>query len=139
MLDNYERRSMSEVKPLKVLVSVFAFSPVKGSEFAIGWDYVRAISARHKVWVIARSTEREETEEYLRQHPDAMPNVTVHYLPFSSSSFSFPLWELAFYPMMRQWQRKALQLGRALDAEIHFDLIHHVTATGFRDPGYLWK
>ena len=130
---------MSEVRPLKVLVSAFAFSPVKGSEYAVGWDYVRAISARHRVWVIARSTEQEETEEYLRQHPDAMTNVTVHYLPFSSNPFKFPLWELAFYPMMWQWQRKALQLGRALDAEIDFDLIHHLTATGFREPGYLWK
>jgi glycosyltransferase involved in cell wall biosynthesis len=26
-----------------------------------------------------------------------------------------------------------------LDAEIDFDLIHQITATGFREPGYLWK
>ena len=81
---------MSEVRPLKVLVSAFAFSPVKGSEFSVGWDYVRAIASRHKVWVIARSNEREETELYLHQHPDAMPNVTIHYLPFTSRSFDFP-------------------------------------------------
>jgi glycosyltransferase involved in cell wall biosynthesis len=130
---------MSEVRALKVLVSAFAFSPTKGSEFSVGWNYVRAIAVRHKVWVIARSSERDETEAYLRQHPDAMPNVTVHYIPFPSHSFKFPMWELVFYPMMRQWQRKALKLGCALDAEINFDLIHHVTATGFREPGYLWK
>jgi hypothetical protein len=47
---------MNELKPLKVLVSAFAFSPVKGSEFAVGWNYVRAIASKHKVWVIARST-----------------------------------------------------------------------------------
>jgi hypothetical protein len=56
------------------------------------------MAARQKVWVIARGTGREETEEYLRQHPDAVHNVTVYYLPFLSASFSFPLWELAFYP-----------------------------------------
>ena len=130
---------MNELKPLKVLVSAFAFSPVKGSEFAVGWNYVRAIASKHKVWVIARSTEKEETEQYLLQHPDAMPNVSVHYLPFSSNSFKFPMWQLAFYPMMRHWQWKAYQLGRALDAEIDFDLIHHVCTIGFREPGYLWK
>lgn len=130
---------MSEVRSLKVLVSAFAFSPVKGSEFSVGWDYVRAIASRHRVWVIARSTEKEETEQYLLQHPDAMPNVTVHYLPFTSRGFNFPLWELVFYPMMRHWQWRAYQLGRALDAEIDFDLIHHVNAIGFREPGYLWK
>jgi glycosyltransferase involved in cell wall biosynthesis len=26
-----------------------------------------------------------------------------------------------------------------LDAQIDFDLIHHITGTGFREPGYLWK
>jgi glycosyltransferase involved in cell wall biosynthesis len=30
-------------------------------------------------------------------------------------------------------------LARDLDAQIDFDLIHHVTGTGFREPGYLWK
>jgi glycosyltransferase involved in cell wall biosynthesis len=130
---------MSEMKPLKVLVSSFAFSPVKGSEFSVGWDYTRAIASRHKVWVIARSTEREETERYLLQHPDAMQNITIYYIPFTSRVFNFPLWELVFYPMMNQWQRRAYQLGRSLNKEIDFDLIHHVTTTGFREPGYLWK
>jgi glycosyltransferase involved in cell wall biosynthesis len=130
---------MNELKPLKVLVSAFAFSPVKGSEFAVGWNYVRAIASKHKVWVIARSTEKKETEQYLLQHPDAMPNVSVHYLPFSSNFFTFPMWQLVFYPLMRRWQWKAYQLGRALDAEIDFDLIHHVCTIGFREPGYLWK
>jgi len=130
---------MSEVRPLKVLVSAFAFSPVKGSEFAFGWDSVRAIASRHRVWVIARSNEREETEKYLLQHPNAMSNVVVHYLPFTSRVFNFPLWEFVFYPAMWHWQWRAYKLGRSLDAEIDFDLIHHVTATGFREPGHLWK
>jgi glycosyltransferase involved in cell wall biosynthesis len=130
---------MSEVRPLKVLVSAFAFSPVKGSEFAIGWDYVRAIAARHKVWVIARSNERAETEKYLSQHPDAMPNVTVHYIPFPSRSFDFPLGEIPYYFTYKHWQWLAYRLGYSLDAEIDFDLIHQITSTGFREPGYLWK
>src|ERR1035441_9909937 len=130
---------MNELKPLKVLVSAFAFSPVKGSEFAIGWDYVRAIASKHKVWVIARSNEREKTEEYLHEHPDAMHNVVVHYFPFTSQSFDFPLGEVPYYLRYRHWQWRAYQLGRALDAEIDFDLIHQITATGFREPGYLWK
>ena len=129
------------MKPLKVLVSAFAFSPIKGSEFSVGWDYVRAIASRHKVWVIAGSTDadKEETELYLHQHPDVMPNVTIHYLPFTSRSFDFPLWEIPFYLMVKQWQWRAYQLGRVLDAQVGFDLIHHVTTTGFREPGYLWK
>jgi glycosyltransferase involved in cell wall biosynthesis len=130
---------MSEVKPLKVLVSAFAFSPIKGSEFSVGWDYVRAIAARHKVWVIARSEERAETEVYLSKNPDALANVTVHYVSWYPRRFKVPLWEIAFYFLYRNWQWRAYKLARTLDAEFNFDLIHHVTTTGFRDPGYMWK
>src|SRR5579863_9551292 len=126
-------------RQLRVLVSAFAYSPVKGSEFAIGWDYVRAIAAHHQVWVIARSTEKDETESYLRQNPDAMPNTTVHYIPWTDMHFNFPLWEIPFSIHYRRWNRNAYQLAKALDSKIDFDLIHHITATGFREPGFLWK
>jgi len=131
--------SMDQTAPLKVLVSAFAFSPIKGSEFAVGWDYTCAIAARHKVWVIARSNEREETEQYLLKHPEAMSNVTVHYLPFTSKSFDFPWSAIPFHFAYMGWQRRALYLGRILDIEIDFDLVHDVCLTGFRKPGYLWK
>lgn len=36
--------------------------------------------------------------------------------------------------LMRWWQWKAYELERALDAEINFNPIHHVTATGSREP-----
>ena len=123
----------------KVLVSAFAFSPIKGSEFASGWDYVRAIAAHNQVWVITRSNERKETEEYLQQHPDVIPGLTVHYVPWTSMRFNFPLWEIRFTILYRSWQQKVYRLARDLHSEIHFDLIHHVGATGFREPGYLWK
>lgn len=132
-------QSESAGRSLRVLVSVFAFSPVKGSEFAIGWDYVRAIAAHHQVWAIARSTEKDETDAYLRQHPDAMPTITVHYVPWTDMQFNFPLWEIPFSVLYRRWHWQAYQLASTLDAKINFDLIHHITATGFREPGFLWK
>jgi glycosyltransferase involved in cell wall biosynthesis len=136
-----EMRSQPETgnTQLKVLVSAFAYSPVKGSEFAIGWDFARAIAAHHQVWVIARSTEREETESYLRQNPSAMPNTTVHYIPWTDMQFNFPLWEIPFSILYRRWQWQAYQLASALDSKIGFDLIQQITATGFREPGFLWK
>jgi glycosyltransferase involved in cell wall biosynthesis len=138
---NVEMNLQSKIasRPLKVLVSAFAFSPVRGSEFAIGWDYVRAIAAHHQVWVIARGTEKDETESYLRQNPDAMPNTIVHYVPWTDMQFNFPLWEIPFSIQYRRWQWQAYQLASALDSKIDFDLTHHITATGFREPGFLWK
>ncbi|HTV15206.1 MAG TPA: glycosyltransferase family 4 protein [Acidobacteriaceae bacterium] len=130
---------MSETQPLKVLVSAFWFSPVQGSECAVGWDYVRAIAARHKVWVITRTVEREETELYLRQHPELLPNVTLHYIPMKDRTFYFPLREVVYALIYKGWQKQALAYARRLDAEIDFDLIHQLNGIGFREPGYLWK
>lgn len=130
---------MIEVRPLKVLVSAFNFSPIKGSEYSVGWDYTRAIATRHKVWVITMSEGREETEKYLHCHPDVMPNVTVHYVPWTSRSFNGPLWEIPYYSQYREWERRAYRLACELDAQVDFDLTHQVTGTGFRHPGHLWK
>ena len=60
---------MNQDRPLKVLVSCFKFSPVKGSEFATGWNYVKAISLRHKVWVVTRSNERERRSSICASNP----------------------------------------------------------------------
>jgi glycosyltransferase involved in cell wall biosynthesis len=130
---------MTEQRPLKVLVAAYAFSPIRGSEFATGWDYVRAIAARHRVWVIARSNEQQQTEEFLHQHSEVLHNVRVHYVPFTSRSFSYPLGEIPYYFLYRYWQWRAYRLGRTLDKTFDFDLVHHINGTGFREPGYLWK
>jgi len=100
---------------------------------------VRAIPRRHKVWVITRSLEKEETEQYLLQHPDALPNVTVHYVEERYRNIDHPLGKITNFWRYQYWQRDAYRLGRILDAQIDFDLIHHVTGTGFREPGHLWK
>ena len=130
---------MNKVRQLKVLVTAHAFSPIKGSEYAIGWDYVRAIAAQHKVWVLTKSTEKEDIEQYLSLHPDVMPNVTVHYVPWIHRAFIFPLDVIDVYFLQRRWHWQAYRLARALDAQMDFDLMHQVTCTSFREPGHLWK
>jgi hypothetical protein len=121
-----EKSLVSETRPLKVLVSAFAFSPIKGSEFGVGWDYVRAVALRHKVWVITRSNEREETEQYLQHHRDALCNVSVHYVPLKNRTINIPLREIVYGLIYRNWQQRAYRLARALDAEVDFDLVHHL-------------
>jgi glycosyltransferase involved in cell wall biosynthesis len=134
-----EELPASVPRPLKVLVSAFAFSPVKGSEFGVGWDYVRAVALKHKVWVITRSIEREETEEYMRHHAGELRNVSVHYVPLKNRTINIPFREIVYGLIYRNWQQRAYRLARALDAEVDFDLIHHLNGIGFREPGYLWK
>lgn len=130
---------MSEMRSLKVLVSAFACNPTRGSECSIGWDYVRAIALRNKVWVITRSLEREEIEQYLVRHPDAISNVTFHYVGERFRNLSNLLGIVTNYWRYQLWHWDAYRAARSLDERINFDLVHHVTGTGFREPGHLWK
>jgi len=123
---------------LKVLVSAFWFSPTRGSECGVGWNYVKAIAARHRVWVITRTDEREDTEQYLREVPEALLNIRIHYLSMTDKKFRFPIRQVVYARIYEEWQRRACQMARDLDSEIQFDLIHQLNGIGFREPGYLW-
>lgn len=130
---------MPESRPLKVLVSAFAFSPVRGSEHAVGWDFVQAIAARNKVWVVTRDLNQPEVEAFKAQHPERFQNISVHYVPLSHKDIRIPLREVIYAMRYASWQRKTYRLAQALDSEIQFDLIHQLNGIGFREPGYLWK
>lgn len=126
-------------KTLKVLVSAFAVSPSRGSEYAVGWEWVKAIAGRHSVWVITREPEREEIEAYLRDHPGELTNVSFHFVPWHEPSYSGVLLHVVYRLRYVQWQKQCFAVARKLDAEVDFDIIHHLNTTGFREPGFLWK
>ncbi len=130
---------MKGIRPLNVLVSAFNFNPIRGSECSVGWNYVRAIASHNKVWVITRMIEKEEIEQYLLDHPDAMSNISVHYVRERYKNLDNPLGKISNFLRYMYWQWDAYRAGRTLNAQIDFDLVHHITGTGFREPGHLWK
>ena len=126
-------------KPMKVLVSAFAASPVRGSEFAVGWEWIQAIAERHQVWVITRESEREEIESYLSAHPSELANVSFRYVPWNEPTNQGIFLHVVYTRRYIQWQKQCLAAARELDAKENFNIIHHINGTGFREPGFLWK
>src|SRR3954463_9598639 len=126
-------------KSLKILVSAFAACPDRGSEYAVGWEWIQAIGAQHHVWAITMEASRGEIEEYIRQHPTALSNVSFHYIFYKRSSKSGAIWYLFHFLRYLRWQRRCFALAKQLDSKIDFDIIHHLNGTGFREPGFLWK
>ena len=62
-----------------ILVLAYAVSPSKGSEYAVAWNYVTAMSCYHRLTVLYGTSgehmgDTVEMERYLREHP--VPNVT---------------------------------------------------------------
>ena len=134
-----EDRPVDPRKSLKILVSAFAASPDRGSEYAVGWEWIRSIGAQHHVWAITMEASRGEIEEYIRRHPTELSNVSFHYIPYTRSSQQGPLWYFVHIPRYLLWQRRCFALAKALDKQFDFDLVHQLTGTGFREPGFLWK
>jgi len=68
---------------LKVLASVYACEPDKGSEPGVGWNWVKQIARFHEVWAITRGNNRDPIERGLAKQP--IPNVRWVY-------FDLPRW-----------------------------------------------
>lgn len=132
----------------RLLVSVFAFSPVRGSEPGIGWNIASRLAAYHDVTILCcpklgNENYRQELEEYLKKH-GPVSGMEVCYIepPLLSRLFQKPLISFAtplYFVGYAAWQRAAFAQAKRLHRQRAFDLVHQLTFTGFREPGYLWK
>ena len=120
---------------MKVLVSAYACEPDKGSESAVGWNWVLQISRWHEVWVITRANNRDPIEKALAKEP--LPNVHWVY-------FDLPCWarfwkkgERGLHSYYYLWQLGAYFVARKLHREVGFDLAHHVTFVNYWMPSFL--
>lgn len=122
---------------MKLLVSAYACEPGKGSEPAVGWNWVRALLRRgYQVHVITRSNNRATIESAADSRH---PALTFHY-------YDLPRWARAwkrrpgglyvYYPL---WQWGAYRLAASLHATEHFDRVHHVTFASFRQPSFMGR
>ncbi len=120
---------------LKVLASVYACEPDKGSEPGVGWNWVKQIARFHEVWAITRGNNRDPIERGLAKQP--IPNVRWVY-------FDLPRWT-RFWKKGRHgvhlyyylWQIGVYFLGKRLHREVGFDLVHHIAFGNYWLPSFL--
>jgi glycosyltransferase involved in cell wall biosynthesis len=142
--------SLPAGRRLRVLVCAFAASPLRGSEASIGWNIPLHVARYHDVSVL---TVDEAVGEPLREEIDAwvrdkgpITGLTFHFVQrrwisrlllrrYPNESLFLPL----FYLGYRVWQRAAFREAQRLHAEQPFDVVHHLSITGYREPGYVWK
>jgi glycosyltransferase involved in cell wall biosynthesis len=120
---------------LRVLVSAYACEPGKGSEPAVGWNWVHQIARFHEVWVITRANNRAAVEKALAEEP--LSNVHWVY-------FDLPWW-MRFWKRKQRgvhlyyhlWQLAIFFVGRKLHRQHRFDIIHHITFGQYWVPSSL--
>lgn len=127
---------------MKVLVSCYACSPVRGSEPGMGWRFIRELAKEHELFVITASkTQEQDTliERHVLEHPDEWVNVRFRYIPGLVEHPLDSICPLFYYDRYRRWHQAAYRMALAWDAEEHFDVVHQLNMAGYREPGYLWQ
>ena len=138
---------MAHAKP-RLLVCAYAFSPVLGSEFAQGWNYVREMAGRYRLTVLVGSSDGRmggfaylTNPEVLALGPDVeivpvAPDRLCQLIRFLDVRVGLT-W--LFVLGLRHWHRLALDKARALHAATPFVAVHQLGPVGFRNPGLLYR
>jgi glycosyltransferase involved in cell wall biosynthesis len=127
-------------KRLKVLISAYACSPLRGSEPGVGWGFIKALAEHHDLWIL---TEKEkfqaEVEIALQKDPKLASKVQFHFIQKKRNRTLRKIWPPSYYRYYRRWHWDAFLFAQQLHEKVGFDLAHQLTMVGFREPGYLWQ
>ncbi|MDQ3451676.1 MAG: glycosyltransferase [Actinomycetota bacterium] len=116
---------------MRVLLSALACEPGKGSEPEVGYRAALAAAQRHDVWVLTDDASVGPLQAALADEPDGA-RIRVHGIPFADAEFGrSTAGVLAFQWHYNRWQRKVARVSAELDAEIDFDVVHHVTLASY--------
>lgn len=134
---------------LNILLSAYYCSPYKGSESAIGWQTAIALAKDHNITVLCGDLQSEsptgnDIERYCQLH-ELPPSLKICHIQVSGIARAIhqlhlvPGFWFLYYVAYRMWQLQAFEKVRGIHAQEPFDLAHHLTVMGYRQPGYLWK
>ena len=133
---------------LRVLACAYACNPFRGSEEAVGWNWVRAVAARCEVTVITAAFHRDDIERARATTDSWARSVRFEYVPHRPWHYApTPLWlrveSSLLKPLMnhayRLWLGDAFTLAKELAQSQRFGLVHQLTYVGYRFPGHLWR
>lgn len=121
-----------------ILATCYAVNPYKGSEDAMGWNFVNQIARFNKVYAVTRENNKTAIEKYISENPNAVyNNITFLY-------FDLPYWmrfwkkggrgAMLYYYM---WQKGIVNFVRKQN--IDFDIAHNVNFHNDWTPSFLWK
>jgi glycosyltransferase involved in cell wall biosynthesis len=121
---------------MRLLISAYACAPNRGSEHGSAWNWVtEANRLGHELWVFVSPAHRDaieaaSVEGRLKEINWIFPEIS--HWPLKQGKE--PKWERTYNFL---WQRQALRIATKLQAEVGFDLIHHLTWGGVRAPTFL--
>lgn len=131
----------------KILISAYAISPFRGSEYAAAWNTVVNLAREHELWVLFGMSDdhmgdTQSLKKYLENN--AMPSVTFIEVPAGWLAGTINLLNKAglgwfFYFAYYLWQMQALKAAQDIVKVVDIDVVHQLGPIGFREPGFFSK
>ncbi|MDN3584446.1 glycosyltransferase family 4 protein [Mucilaginibacter flavus] len=129
----------------RILISAYAISPVKGSEYGAAWNTVINLATQHELWVLyGMSDSYMGDTQTMRAFVDATPLKSVHFVEVKPGWLAkgITLLDKAglgwfFYFAYYLWQKNALKAAREICKTVDIDVVHQLGPIGFREPGFL--
>ncbi|MDN5288725.1 MAG: glycosyltransferase [Mucilaginibacter sp.] len=131
----------------KILISAYAISPVRGSEYASAWNTVVHLAQQHDLWVIYGMSDdyMGDTQTMLKYVEDnPMPGVEFIEVQPGRLAKTITLLDKAgfgwcFYFAYYLWQKQAYNATLKVLESVDIDVVHQLGPIGFREPGFLWQ
>lgn len=142
---------------MRILIVAHEFSPIKGSESAVGWNIVTRLCKYHDVTVLYASGSQFKDKSYVDvinnyflkaeiipglkliniDKPGIQKAIAKVYYRFRKlSPIGLPI---LYYLGYKYWQKKAYIVAKNLHEINKFNIVHQLTQITFREPGYMWK
>ncbi len=120
---------------MKILLSAYACEPNKGSEPAVGWQWMLALANQgHYVTVITRENNRSAIELEIAKLAIRVQPV---YFDLPAWCRQWKHWPGGLYLYYFFWQLGAYLRAKAEHRKTPFDVVHHITFVTFRQPSFM--
>lgn len=123
---------------MKILLSAFACEPDRGSEPGFGWNAAIELARQgNEVWVLTRPEGRAAIERKLVE--ENVPSLHVVYVKDRPQIRRLIRGNAGYFINYFYWQHQAYKAAKQLDADLSFDVIHHMTLGSLQGGSWLWR
>jgi glycosyltransferase involved in cell wall biosynthesis len=126
----------------RVLISAFSCNPEMGSEPGVGHWFISRIQKHCDLTVI---TEELQNRAAIERYQACGGYGATHFryvrwpLVDRTGKRKDQLGFFSYYQAYRDWQKRAMQVAQEETHRLRYDMIHHLTMQGYREPGYMWR
>ena len=127
---------------MRILLSAYACDPDRGSEEGNGFNWLWQTAALgHEVWCLTTPRGQANLDRLLAERADDPVAARIHpvYVAVPAVFEYLYRWQPGVYLHYLAWQRVALGVAHALDAQVDFELAHHVTYNSLQMASGLWR